>query len=160
MLEVICLMPFFYVFTGSSFWLAWWPLGYLCKPMHCFICQKLQDTTERHSPFLSSSCAVFCINHPPPPNQLLWWKFYQVPHPSTNTHTHCCSLLAVWSSLWCIVVFCSGGHRPVTLAKMKGLRCAPSKAHTYGPRPLPAVGIQQTHMQAFWSQTEETKEES
>lgn len=81
-------------------------------------------------------CMCFCTNHPLIPNQLLRWRFYRAPHPSIHARTHTQTALPFFSCLINPVVHCCflfWGHKPLTLAEMKGLPCAPNKACTFGP---------------------------
>lgn len=125
---------FYYIFIGLSFWLTWWawfstrafPSSIRKYKIHMCIFARTTHNLPINCCDESSKCPT---------------------RPHAHIHTHSCFFFCVWSSLWCIV-FCSGGHVSVTLAKMKGLRCAPSRGCTYGPA---AVGIQQTHTQVVWS---------
>lgn len=125
---------FYYIFIGLSFWLTWWAW---------FSTRAFPSSVRKYT------CSAFLQEPPTTFQSTAVMKVLSAPPVHMHTYTHTAAFFfCVWSSLWCIVVFCSGGHVSVTLAKMKGLRCAPSKGCTYGPA---AVGIQQTHTQVVWS---------
>lgn len=110
-------------FIALSFSLASWTLWYFfltpCLALHYMIQTDLYILL----------CMCFCTNHPLIPNQLLQCRFYRA---HTHTHRqHCPFLCLINPVVHCCFLF--WGHKPVTLAEMKGLPCAPNKACTFGP---------------------------